>query len=80
MFRASTDGGKTFSDKINLSNNPKTNSVDAEISASGNDVVVSWWERNKTTNEPVLRISNDNGATFGPILNLAANRTVTSSG
>jgi hypothetical protein len=80
MFRASTDGGKTFSDKINLSNNPKTNSVDAEISASGNDVVVSWWERNKTTNEPVLRISNDNGATFGPILNLAANGTVTSSG
>lgn len=80
MFRTSTDGGKTFSDKINLSNNPKTNSVDAEISASGNDVVVSWWERNKTTSQPVLRISNDNGATFGPILNLAANGTVTSSG
>ena len=47
MFRTSTDGGKTFSDKINLSNNPKSNSVDAEISASGNDVVVSWWEKTK---------------------------------
>jgi hypothetical protein len=42
MFRASTDGGKTFGNKINLSNNSKTNSIDAEIAASGNDVVVSW--------------------------------------
>jgi hypothetical protein len=64
--------------KINLSNNSKTNSVDAGIDASGNNVVVSWWERDKTTNDPVLRISNDSGKTFGPILKLAANDTVTS--
>lgn len=56
MFKASNDGGATFGDKINLSNNSNTNSVDAEIAASGNDVIVSWWEKNKTTNEPVTRI------------------------
>jgi hypothetical protein len=65
MFRASNDGGATFGDKINLSNNSKFNSVDAQIQANNdNIVVVTWWEKNKTTNEPVVRISTDNGKTF----------------
>jgi hypothetical protein len=33
MFRASTDGGKTFGDKINLSNSTKAESQDAHIDA-----------------------------------------------
>src|SRR5919109_4455448 len=45
MFRASNDGGATFGDKINLSNNTVTNSVDAEIAAEGANVIVTWWER-----------------------------------
>jgi hypothetical protein len=65
MFKASTDNGKTFSDKMNLSNSTNANSQDAQIAASGNNVYVSWWERNQTSNEPVLRVSNDNGKTFG---------------
>jgi len=65
MFKASTDGGKTFSDKMNLSNTPTSNSQDVQISAAGNNVYVSWWERNQTSNEPVMRASNDNGKTFG---------------
>jgi uncharacterized protein (UPF0333 family) len=65
MFRASTDNGKTFGDKMNLSNTPNAESQDAEIAAAGNNVYVSWWERNQTSNEPVLRVSNDNGKTFG---------------
>jgi len=66
MFKASADGGKTFGDKINLSNTPNSDSINAEISAAGNNVYVSWWERaNQTSNEPVLRVSNDNGKTFG---------------
>jgi hypothetical protein len=36
-----------------------------QIAASGNNVYVSWSERNATSNEPVLRVSNDNGKTFG---------------
>jgi hypothetical protein len=79
MFRASTDGGQIFGDKINLSNSSKSESVDAQIDSSGDRVFVTWWERNQTTNEPVLKISNDNGKTFGPLLKLAANGTIGSS-
>jgi hypothetical protein len=43
LFRASADGGQTFGDKINLSNNTVTNSVDSEIAAEGSNVVVTWW-------------------------------------
>jgi hypothetical protein len=80
MFRASTDGGKTFGDKINLSNSTKAESQDAQIDASGDRVFVTWWERNATSNQPVLKISTDNGKTFGPILNLSTNGTIGSSG
>jgi hypothetical protein len=79
MFRASTDGGKTFGDKINLSNSTKADSQDTQIDASGDRVFVTWWERNATSNEPVARISTDNGKTFGPLLKLAANGTIGSS-
>jgi hypothetical protein len=79
MFRASTDGGKTFGDKINLSNSTKADSQDAQIDASGDRVFVSWWERNATSNQPVLKISTDNGKTFGSILNLSTNGTIGSS-
>jgi len=78
MFKASADNGKTFGNKINLSNSPKSDSQDAQIAAAGNNVYISWWERNATTNEPVLRASNDNGKTFGPpfILTTGATSTV----
>lgn len=66
FFRASTDGGQTFGDKINLSNTADTDSVDAEIDSDADCVVVTWWETNQTDDTPVMRISNDNGAMFGP--------------
>ena len=69
---ASTDNGKTFSPKINLSNSTGVDSERPEIAASGNNVYVSWWERNQTSNEPVLRVSNDNGKTFGDKIMLSA--------
>jgi hypothetical protein len=75
MFKASADAGKTFGNKINLSNSPKSDSQDAQIAAAGNNVYVSWWERNQTTNEPVLRASNDNGKTFGEKIMLSNNAT-----
>jgi uncharacterized protein (UPF0333 family) len=76
MFRASTDNGATFGDKMNLSNTTEADSDDAEIAASGDNVYVSWWERNETSDTPVARVSNDNGATFGPMLMLATNGTM----
>jgi hypothetical protein len=75
-FRASTDGGTTYADKINLSNTTGTESQDIEIAADGDNVIVTWWERNQTAEEPVVRISADNGATFGPMLRLATNGTI----
>ena len=72
MYRLSSDAGKIFTDKVNLSNTPNSDSVDVEISADEGRVAVSWWERNQTINEPVIRISNDNGKTFGPVLKLAS--------
>jgi hypothetical protein len=80
MFRASTDGGATFGDKINLSNSPDTQSRTAEIVAFGDSVFVSWWELNENvhphTNESVLRVSTDAGQTFGPVVMLGSNGTV----
>jgi uncharacterized protein (UPF0333 family) len=80
MFRASTDNGATFGDKMNLSNTTEADSDDAEIAASGDNVYVSWWERNETSDTPVARVSNDNGATFGPMLMLATNGTISGQG
>ena len=71
MFKASTDSGKTLGPKINLSNDT-SRSVDPQIAASGNNVYVTWWERNATSNEPVMRVSTDNGKTFGEKIMLSA--------
>jgi uncharacterized protein (UPF0333 family) len=75
-FRASTDGGQTFGDKINISNSTGAESQDVEIAADGDNVIITWWERNATSEEPVARISSDNGATFGLLLKLASNGTI----
>jgi hypothetical protein len=71
FFKASTDGGKTFGPKINLSNSKGVVSENAQIAATGSNVYVTWWERNQTMNEPVMRASNDNGRTFGEIMMLS---------
>jgi NAD kinase len=76
MFRVSNDGGKRFSNKINLSNSTNADAIDLMISVDGDTIAVTWWEHNQTANVPVMRISTDNGQTFSPILNLAANGTI----
>jgi hypothetical protein len=78
-FRASIDGGQTFGDKINLSNTTNRDSTNVTIGADADSVAVTWWESNQTSQTPVMRVSNDNGATFGPILTLAANGTIGAS-
>lgn len=72
MFRASTDAGKTFGDKINLSNTPDADSTRVEIDSDTNSVVVTWWETNQTSDVPVMRVSTDNGKTFGETIMLSA--------
>jgi hypothetical protein len=59
-----------------LSNTTDADSTRAEIDSDANSVVVSWWETNQTSDVPVMRVSNDNGETFGPLLELATNGTI----
>lgn len=76
LFRASTDGGATFGDKINISNSTEADSTRVEIDSDADSVVVTWWETNETDDTPVMRVSNDNGETFGPVLTLATDGTL----
>ena len=76
MFRASIDGGQTYADKVNLSNSTGSNSTDFDVEATIDNVIVSWWETNQTSSEPVIVFSGDRGATFEPILRLASNGTI----
>jgi hypothetical protein len=77
FFRASTDSGSTFGDKINLSNTTVSDSFNAEIAATdGDEIIVTWWEKNQTSDEPVFRASVDNGLTFGPLMYLSTNGTL----
>jgi hypothetical protein len=75
FFRVSTDKGQTFGDKINLSNTPNADSTRVEIDSDADSVVVTW-ETNQTTNTPGMKISTEDGKTFGPMLNLSANGTI----
>ena len=81
MFRASNDGGQMFGDKINLSNSTDAESQNAEIVAAGNSVFVSWWETSPETgsSESVLRVSTDAGQTFGPMVMLGVNGTISTA-
>jgi hypothetical protein len=76
MFRASADNGISFTDKINLRNSTEAESQDVQNAVDGDNVTVTWWEQNATINKPVIRISTDNGMTFGGLLNLANNSTI----
>jgi hypothetical protein len=76
MFRASSDGGATFGDKIDLSNSTDAESQDVQIASDTSNVIITWWERNQTAEEPMARISSDNGESFGPLLKLATNGTI----
>jgi hypothetical protein len=47
VFRVSNNVGATFGDKINLSNTTASDCQDAGISADGNNVVITWCDRNQ---------------------------------
>lgn len=79
-FRASTDNGQTFGPITNDSNTDNYDSVNSEISAEGNNVIVSYWEQNETSFLPYVKVSNDGGQTFGERLNITDNAFGTISG
>ncbi len=75
FLKVSNDNGRTFGDKINISNDPKYSSY-PQITASGNNVYVIWYDRyrviesNDWETDILLRVSDDNGASFGKVINL----------
>ena len=72
VFRASSDNGQTFTDKVNLSNTPNVDSIDPQLSTSGNHVYVSWWEDyGNGTRVPFFTASNDNGRTFQSAMSIS---------
>jgi hypothetical protein len=50
-----------------------------ELSADGDNVLVTWWERgltNESSDEPVGRMSTDGGQTFNDMIRLSVNGTI----
>jgi len=75
-LKTSNDNGKTFGKDINLSNSPGIDSNRTELSASGNNVYVTWWEKPPNgIDQPLMKISKDNGHTFRETIKLSANTT-----
>jgi hypothetical protein len=73
FFKRSTDGGASFGDTINLSNN-KGNSMNPEFSVNSSSNVYAVWQNqagNNKTHDIFLKRSTDGGASFGSIVNLS---------
>ncbi len=70
-----TMGGLLIVNLINNSSN--SDSINAQIFADENNVVVTWWKGNYTMGfDPVKKVSNDNGKTFGPLIHLSLTNTM----
>jgi len=72
LFAKSTDNGKTFDKAINLSNNIRY-SYSPQISSSGNNVYVTWYDNSPDIYDIFFVKSTDNGKTFGDAINLSNN-------
>ena len=78
MFKGSNNNGADFGNSINLSNNTGY-SFDPKIAASGSNIHIIWSESTFGANSIYTRASTDNGNTFGRIINLSNNATLTYS-
>ena len=77
MFKASDDGGKTFNDKISLSNSTNGTSVEADIATSGDNVYVTFADNRTGFADAYIITSNDNGKTFNQAILLTDNTNST---
>jgi hypothetical protein len=74
FFRASTNGGDTFSSTKNLSNN-KGASGNLQMSSSGDAVRIVWQDNNSPSNSEVFfKESENRGTAFGSTKNLSMNK------
>ena len=76
FIKVSNDSGKTFGKDINLSQSPGTKSDRIQMEAIDGKVYVTWWDKKTDgTDEPLMRISENGGQTFGDKIALSANTT-----
>ncbi len=76
LFRRSTDSGATWQPTVNLSNNPGYSSV-PQIAVSGANVYVLWSQQttNSSLADVYVRVSKDNGATWGGKIKVSTSGT-----
>jgi hypothetical protein len=72
LFKSSSDGGRTFGDVLNLSNNSGF-SEHPQISVNGTNVYVVWADNTQFNRDIYLTSSTNGGRTFGDVLNLSNN-------
>ncbi len=70
FFISSSDGGKSFSGKVNLSNDP-SGSGNPVISVSGNNVYVAWSGTSPDSTDILMAHSTNGGDTFTVPINLS---------
>lgn len=72
LFAKSTDGGASFGDVQNLSNNT-SNSHNQEMAAFGDKVYAVWADQDEQENTSILfKTSSDGGSTFGETMNISS--------
>jgi hypothetical protein len=77
MFRASTDSGVTFSDKINLSNSTEFSSLHPGVATFGDNNLYVSFHDNRTGNvDTYVKVSTDGGQTFGDIIRINGTGTL----
>jgi hypothetical protein len=74
----STDGGETFGEPLNISDNPGTSGLPA-IAIQGNNVYVTWHDTTFGNLDIFIAKSTDGGETFGEPLNISNNEGVSLS-
>lgn len=72
FYKLSINGGTSFGNMVNLSNNAGSSGF-PDVAASGNNVCVMWSDSDFGNIEIFYRRSTDGGMTFGPIDNLSNN-------
>jgi hypothetical protein len=75
FFRASTDGGMSFGPTLQLSENTFGVVEYPNVAVSGSNVYVVWRDPSIVKGEIYLKVSTDNGSTFGNIINVSTSPT-----
>ncbi|HLN33997.1 MAG TPA: sialidase family protein [Nitrososphaeraceae archaeon] len=74
FFRASNNNGLTFNPVINLSDNDGDSGFLPQMLVSGNNVYVVWEDTSNGGDVDIFfRVSNNNGLTFNPVIDLSDN-------